>query len=162
MKRNSVNTPRMSIDRWNVLCTYMYLYVRFSRIWMILVLRWVAIAISADATKIGHEHEGQKTIRTNERQFETCYTDATWMHATIIDWTEKGTKKSADAFRKLFLCILFEGKKKRKENKEREKRKREKKKERESQMCLTDLSKNNIDSIGNREYLLLSKCIVRF
>lgn len=61
-----------------------------------------------------------------------------------------------------FFASCSKEKKKRKENKEREKRKREKKKERESQMCLTDLSKNNIDSIGNREYLLLSKCIVRF
>lgn len=123
----------MSIDRWNVLCTYMYLYVRFSRMWMILVLRWIAIAISADATKIGHKHGQKKTIRTNERQFETCYTDATWMHATIIDWTKKGTKKSADAFRKLFLCILFEGKKR--ENKDRERKKKETEKERESVKC---------------------------
>lgn len=138
MKRNSVNTPRMSIDRWNVLCTYMYLYVRFSRIWMILVLRWVAIAISADATKIGHKHEGQKTIRTNERQFETCYTDATWMHATIIDWTEKGTKKSADAFRKLFLCILFEGKKKKEKKIKREKKEKERKRKRERESNVLD------------------------
>lgn len=84
------------------------------------------------------------------------------MHATIIDWTKKGTKKSADAFRKLFLCILFEGKKR--ENKDRERKKKEREKERERVSNVLDsLSKNkHIDSIGNREYLLLSKCIVRF
>ena len=37
----------------------------------------IAIAIGADARKkLDNKHEGQKkTIRTNERQFETCYTD---------------------------------------------------------------------------------------
>lgn len=55
-------------------------------------------------------------------------------------------------------------KEKKRENKDRERKKKEREKERESVSNVLDsLSKNkHIDSIGNREYLLLSKCIVRF
>lgn len=57
---------------------------------------------------------------------------ATWMHATIIiDWTEKGTKKSADAFRKFIsLHLVRRKKKKKRENKNRERKKKEREKER--------------------------------
>lgn len=67
---------------------------------------------------------------------------ATWMHATIIiDWTEKGTKKSADAFRKFISLHLIRRKKKKREKIkiEREKRKRERKRE---SNVLDSLSKN--------------------
>ena len=124
--------------------TYVSIYVRFSRMWMILVLRWDAIAIGADARKkLDNKHEGQKkTIRTNERQFETCYTDC-YMDACHNNyWLDrKRNEKKCGCIQKIyFFASCSKEKKKREKIKiEREKRKRERKRE---SNVLDSLSKN--------------------